>query len=98
MHEKCSFLHVQLPGIEYTGGNTNTIEALLEARKLFDKARKAADKALFLVTDGFSNKGDPVPAAKELRDSGITIFTFGIQSGKCYLEMFLSSLPEKSAH
>lgn len=36
---------------------------------------------LFLITDGFSNGGDPVPVAKELKKQKVTIFTIGIQNG-----------------
>ena len=31
------------------------------------------------MTDGFSNDGDPVPIAKELKTDGVEIFTFGIK-------------------
>lgn len=37
--------------------------------------------ALFLITDGFSNGGDPRPVARELKEQGVTIFTFGIRNG-----------------
>lgn len=33
------------------------------------------------MTDGYSNGGDPRPAAKVLRDQQVEIFTFGIQNG-----------------
>jgi len=36
---------------------------------------------LFLITDGFSNGGDPLPVARELKEQGVTIFTFGIRNG-----------------
>lgn len=36
---------------------------------------------MFLITDGFSNGGDPRPAANLLKDAGATIFTFGIRTG-----------------
>lgn len=48
---------------------------------MLKKSRESARKAIFLVTDGYSNGGDPRPAAKKLRNAGIKIFTFGIQNG-----------------
>lgn len=36
---------------------------------------------MFLITDGFSNGGDPRPAANLLKIAGATIFTFGIRTG-----------------
>ncbi|GFX48360.1 sushi, von Willebrand factor type A, EGF and pentraxin domain-containing protein 1 [Trichonephila clavipes] len=50
-------------------------------KEVLDKARPKATKAVFLVTDGYSNGGDPRPAAKVLRDQQVEIFTFGIQNG-----------------
>ncbi|GFT26072.1 sushi, von Willebrand factor type A, EGF and pentraxin domain-containing protein 1, partial [Nephila pilipes] len=49
--------------------------------EVLEKARPKATKAVFLVTDGYSNGGDPRPAAKVLRDQQVEIFTFGIQNG-----------------
>lgn len=40
-----------------------------------------AKKAVFLITDGFSNGGDPRPAANLLKTAGATVFTFGIRTG-----------------
>lgn len=36
---------------------------------------------MFLITDGFSNGGDPRPASNLLKNAGATIFTFGIRTG-----------------
>lgn len=44
-------------------------------------ARPDAVKAVFLVTDGYSNGGDPRPAAEFLQARGVRIFTFGIRNG-----------------
>ena len=39
-------------------------------------------KAVFLITDGYSNGGDPRPAAELLKTKlGVHIFTFGIRNG-----------------
>jgi len=36
---------------------------------------------VFLITDGFSNGGDPRPAAHLLKNTGAIVFTFGIRTG-----------------
>ena len=38
-------------------------------------------KAVILITDGYSNGGDPRPEARRLRQQGVKIFTFGIRNG-----------------
>ena len=48
---------------------------------ILQKGRKDRKKAVFLITDGFSNGGDPRMAAKLLKESGATVFTFGIRTG-----------------
>lgn len=78
---KCRLLEQELPAIGYTGGGTYTLGALLEAQSVLDEARPDAVKAVFLITDGYSNGGDPRPAAKRLREQGVRIFTFGIRNG-----------------
>lgn len=48
---------------------------------------------LFLITDGYSNGGDPVPIANELKQNNVTIFTIGIKNGN-YKELYdLASKP-----
>ena len=44
-------------------------------------ARADALKAVFLITDGFSNGGNPVPISTYLKEHGVEIFTFGIENG-----------------
>ena len=44
-------------------------------------SRNKASRAIFLITDGYSNGGDPRPAAQLLKSLGIQIFTFGIRNG-----------------
>ncbi|UYV77160.1 svep1, partial [Cordylochernes scorpioides] len=78
---KCELLEHQLPGIGYSGGGTYTLGAMLEAQKILRNARPEADQAVFLVTDGYSNGGDPRPAARDLREAGVEVFTFGIRHG-----------------
>ena len=50
---------------------------------LFQFSRSTAAKAVFLITDGYSNGGDPRPTAESLKSShgGVEIFTFGIRNG-----------------
>ena len=50
-------------------------------QKVLKNARQNASKAIFLVTDGFSNGGDPRPEAELLRREGVKVYTFGIQNG-----------------
>lgn len=78
---KCRLLEQELPAITYTGGGTYTLGALLEAQSVLEEARPEAVKAVFLITDGYSNGGDPRPAAKRLREQGVQVFTFGIRNG-----------------
>ncbi|MEQ2306089.1 Sushi, von Willebrand factor type A, EGF and pentraxin domain-containing protein 1, partial [Ameca splendens] len=44
-------------------------------------SRGNATKAIFLITDGYSNGGDPRPVAAALRERGVEIFTLGIWQG-----------------
>ncbi|KAL3867863.1 hypothetical protein ACJMK2_040709 [Sinanodonta woodiana] len=78
---KCSLLEEDLPKITYSGGGTFTLGAFLEAKRVLNNARPKAQKVVILVTDGFSNGGDPRPQADALKEEGVKIFTFGIQNG-----------------
>ncbi|XP_011690241.1 PREDICTED: sushi, von Willebrand factor type A, EGF and pentraxin domain-containing protein 1-like [Wasmannia auropunctata] len=78
---KCYLLNKQFSNITYSGGGTYTRGALLEALAILEKGREAASKVVFLITDGFSNGGDPRPAAHLLKNTGATVFTFGIRTG-----------------
>ena len=70
---KCWLLDQELPAIGYTGGGTFTLGAVMEAHKVLDHARPDAVQAVFLITDGYSNGGDPRPAAKRLRERGVQV-------------------------
>ncbi|XP_032687514.1 sushi, von Willebrand factor type A, EGF and pentraxin domain-containing protein 1-like isoform X2 [Odontomachus brunneus] len=78
---KCYLLNKQFNEIAYSGGGTYTRGALLEALAILEKGREVANKVVFLITDGFSNGGDPRPAANLLKNAGATVFTFGIRTG-----------------
>lgn len=80
--EKCSLLNFDLPNIAYPGRNTNTKQALQKAERILTRGREKAKKVVFLVTDGFSNMGNPLPMAEILKIQNTTIFTFGIENGK----------------
>ncbi|XP_048255629.1 sushi, von Willebrand factor type A, EGF and pentraxin domain-containing protein 1-like [Haliotis rufescens] len=91
---KCRLLGEELPRVNYIGGGTYTLGAFLEAKVVLKGARKNATKAIFLITDGFSNGGDPRPEAKSLRDNGVKIFTFGIRNGN-FRELYdMASVPK----
>ena len=55
--------------------------ALQQAIEVLKHSRKKASQAIFLITDGYSNGGDPRPAAKLLKSLNVEIFTFGIRNG-----------------
>ncbi|XP_052776199.1 sushi, von Willebrand factor type A, EGF and pentraxin domain-containing protein 1-like isoform X1 [Mya arenaria] len=93
---KCSLVD-DLKRIDYSGGGTYTRGALLEAQKVLRNARPEAIKAIFLLTDGFSNGGDPRGEARQLRASGVKIFTFGIQNGNVFELYDMASTPKNES-
>ncbi|KAL3266100.1 hypothetical protein HHI36_010286 [Cryptolaemus montrouzieri] len=86
-NNKCLLLNKQLSAIKYTGGETFTLGAFQIAKKIFENSRNSTKKIVFLITDGFSNGGDPIPVAEELKKLGTTIFTIGIRNGN-YKELY----------
>ena len=58
---------------------------LVELKYIFQRvlrsSRPTARKAVFLITDGWSNAGDPVPVAQQLQANDVEMFTFGIRQG-----------------
>ncbi|XP_013383226.1 sushi, von Willebrand factor type A, EGF and pentraxin domain-containing protein 1 [Lingula anatina] len=78
---KCSLLEEDLPKISFTGGGTYTLGAMEEAKEILAAGRQNSSKAVILITDGYSNNGDPRPVAKALRDQNTKVFTFGIRNG-----------------
>lgn len=80
-NHKCSLLVDEIPRIKYVGGGTYTLGAFLEAERILNSARRDAQKAVILITDGFSNGGDPRPEAWKLKQRGVKVFTFGIVNG-----------------
>ena len=57
--------------------------------------RRDASKAVFLITDGYSNGGNPIPVAKQITDSGVQMFTFGIRNGNCVELYDMASEPKR---
>ncbi|CAH2293998.1 sushi, von Willebrand factor type A, EGF and pentraxin domain-containing 1 [Pelobates cultripes] len=78
---KCSLLNREIPAITYKGGGTYTKGAFQQAAQILKYSRGDSTKVIFLITDGFSNGGDPRPIAAKLRDLGVEIFTVGIWQG-----------------
>ncbi|KAM5298505.1 sushi, von Willebrand factor type A, EGF and pentraxin domain-containing protein 1 [Ctenodactylus gundi] len=78
---KCALLSREIPAIAYRGGGTYTKGALQQAEQILRHARENSTKVIFLITDGYSNGGDPRPIAASLRDLGVEIFTFGTWQG-----------------
>ncbi|XP_072848120.2 sushi, von Willebrand factor type A, EGF and pentraxin domain-containing protein 1 isoform X1 [Pogona vitticeps] len=78
---KCALLSREIPAIGYRGGGTYTKGAFQQAAQILLHARENATKVIFLITDGYSNGGDPRPIAASLREFGVEIFTFGIWQG-----------------
>jgi len=60
-------------------------------------ARPDAKKVLFLITDGYSNSGDPRPVARRLRQNSVDIFTFGIRDGN-FVELCDMASDDKHEH
>lgn len=50
-------------------------------QQILRHSRANASKVIFLITDGYSNGGDPRPVAAALRERGVEIFTLGIWQG-----------------
>ncbi|XP_015258797.1 PREDICTED: sushi, von Willebrand factor type A, EGF and pentraxin domain-containing protein 1 isoform X1 [Cyprinodon variegatus] len=80
-HHKCSLFNQEIPAINYRGGGTYTKGAFQRAAQILRQSRGNATKAIFLITDGYSNGGDPRPVAAALRERGVEIFTLGIWQG-----------------
>ena len=59
-------------------------------------SRGGGHQALFLITDGYSNGGDPRPTASLLRDLGVEIFTFGIRNGNVRELEAMASEPKQN--
>ncbi|OQR73826.1 sushi [Tropilaelaps mercedesae] len=77
---KCSLM-AELTRIQYVGGLTYTLGAMKVADEVLKASDRSVPQVVFLITDGFSNGGDPKPIARKLKSRGVTIFAFGIKNG-----------------
>jgi len=66
-------------------------------QKVLRSARPDARKVVFLITDGYSNSGDPRPVARRLRQHDVDIFTFGIRDGN-FVELCDMASDDKHEH
>ncbi|XP_043916972.1 sushi, von Willebrand factor type A, EGF and pentraxin domain-containing protein 1 isoform X2 [Protopterus annectens] len=94
-HHKCSLLNQEIPSITYRGGGTYTKGAFQQAVEILQHSRGNATKVIFLITDGYSNGGDPRPVAASLREVGVEIFTFGIWQGNIRELHDMASYPKE---
>ncbi|XP_019410274.1 PREDICTED: sushi, von Willebrand factor type A, EGF and pentraxin domain-containing protein 1, partial [Crocodylus porosus] len=92
---KCALLGHEIPAITYRGGGTYTKGAFQQAAQILRHSRGNATKAIFLITDGYSNGGDPRPIAASLRELGVEIFTFGIWQGNIRELNDMASYPKE---
>lgn len=84
-HEKCFF---------YISHNEFVFFLL---QQILRHSRANASKVIFLITDGYSNGGDPRPVAAALRERGVEIFTLGIWQGNIR-ELHDMASPPKEQH
>ncbi|KAM9717511.1 LOW QUALITY PROTEIN: sushi, von Willebrand factor type A, EGF and pentraxin domain-containing protein 1 [Menidia menidia] len=94
---KCSLFNQEIPGISYRGGGTYTKGAFQRAAQILRQSRGNATRVIFLITDGYSNGGDPRPVAAALRGRGVEIFTLGIWQGNIR-ELHDMASPPKDQH
>ncbi|CAN9509297.1 unnamed protein product [Ophioblennius macclurei] len=94
---KCSLFNQEIPAISYRGGGTYTKGAFQRAAQILRHSRSNASKVIFLITDGYSNGGDPRPVAAALRERGVEIFTLGIWQGNIR-ELHDMASPPKEQH
>lgn len=94
-NHQCSFMLEDLTTIEYSGGGTYTTGALEQAREIFlsGRSRSEVKRVIFVMTDGYSNSGNPRNAAQELRDIGAEVFCIGTYSGHVKEHLLLASNP-----
>lgn len=64
-------------------------------QQILRHSRENSTKVIFLITDGYSNGGDPRPIAASLRDFGVEIFTFGIWQGNIRELNDMASTPKE---
>lgn len=74
LHDKIKELVASIKSYIY--GGTPMCKAMRDAENVFNEHyHHGQSKVLFILSDGAAADGDPVPIAKRLRDSGVTIVT-----------------------
>lgn len=66
----------------YIYGSTPMCKALDDATAVFEERKNTNPKILFILSDGKSTDGDPLPFARKLHDSGVTMVTCFLTSDK----------------
>ncbi|CAH1793007.1 unnamed protein product [Owenia fusiformis] len=90
-----------LLSLEYSEGSTHTADALEIIRdQMFNGTngdRPGTRDVIVIITDGASKEKDPVPIAKSLKDSGVTIYALGIKDDELQEEQIeaMASIPKK---
>eukprot|EP00061_Rhincodon_typus_P008944 g32013.t1 len=64
-------------------------------KRILQHSRANSTKVVFLITDGYSNGGDPRPIAASLRNLGVEIFTLGIWQGNIRELQDMASHPKE---
>ena len=76
-------------------GGTALEQAIREGMRAF-KASSSESKAIILISDGETHEGDPLTAAREAAEQGITLFTIGIGTAEGELIPVTDSLGQRS--
>lgn len=84
-----------LSQISRGAGATYTQLFPVSLQQILRHSRENSTKVIFLITDGYSNGGDPRPIAASLRDFGVEIFTFGIWQGNIRELNDMASTPKE---
>lgn len=71
------------------------LTSFISLQQILRHSRENSTKVIFLITDGYSNGGDPRPVAASLRDFGVEIFTFGIWQGNIRELNDMASTPKE---
>jgi Ca-activated chloride channel family protein len=75
-------------------GGTNIGRAMDEALKSFDET-PSQFKVIIVVTDGDNLEGDPLSAAKKMKDKGVRVYTVGIGTQEGELIQLQNELGQK---
>nr|XP_060465550.1 sushi, von Willebrand factor type A, EGF and pentraxin domain-containing protein 1 [Panthera onca] len=82
-------------GLPHSANTIQTHANFVSLQQILRHSRENSTKVIFLITDGYSNGGDPRPIAASLRDFGVEIFTFGIWQGNIRELNDMASTPKE---